>query len=74
MKHYSEFITINSDVRFGKPCIRGVRTTVFDILNWLASGMSNLDIIQDYPELNEDDIKAALAYATDREHRIRFAL
>jgi uncharacterized protein (DUF433 family) len=73
MKHYSEIITINSDVRFGKPCIRGMRITVFDILNWLASGMSNLDIIQDYPELNEDDIKAALAYAADREHRIRFA-
>jgi uncharacterized protein (DUF433 family) len=73
MKHYSEIITINSDVRFGKPCIRGMRINVFDILNWLASGMSNLDIIQDYPELNEDDIKAALAYAADREHRIRFA-
>jgi uncharacterized protein (DUF433 family) len=73
MKHYSEIITINSDIRFGKPCIRGMRITVFDILNWLASGMTILDIVQDYPELNEDDVKAALAYAADREHKIRFA-
>jgi len=73
MKHYSEIITINSDVRFGKPCIRGMRITVFDILNWLASGMAISEIVNDYPELNEEDVKAALAYAADREHKIRFA-
>ena len=73
MKHYSDLITINSDIRFGKPCIRGMRITVFDILSWLASGMTIKDIVQDYPELNEDDVKAALAYAADREHKIRFA-
>lgn len=73
MKHYSEIITINSDVRFGKPCIRGMRITVFDILNWLASGMTISEIVYDYPELNEEDVKAALAYAADREHKIRFA-
>jgi len=73
MRHYSEIITINADVRFGKPCIRGMRISVYDILGWLASGMSSNEIIQDYPELTEEDIKAALAYAADKEHKIRIA-
>ena len=73
MKHYSEFITIDPQVRFGKPCIRGMRITVYDILGWLASGMSTNDIISDYPELTDEDVKAALAYAADREHKIRIA-
>ena len=73
MKHYSEFITIDPQVRFGKPCIRGMRITVYDILGWLASGMSISEIISDYPELTDDDVKAALAYAADREHKIRIA-
>ncbi len=71
MKHYSEVITINSEVRFGKPCIRGMRITVYDILGWLASGMSIQDIIEDYPELTETDVMSALAYAADREHKIK---
>jgi uncharacterized protein (DUF433 family) len=50
-----------------------MRITVYDILGWLASGMSIIDIIQDYPELTDEDIKSALAYAADREHRIRIA-
>jgi len=73
MRHYSEIITIDPQIRFGKPCIRGMRITVYDILGWLASGMSIIDIIQDYPELTDEDIKSALAYAADREHRIRIA-
>lgn len=73
MRHYSEIITIDPQIRFGKPCIRGMRITVYDILGWLASGMSINDIIQDYPELTDEDIKSALAYAADREHRIRIA-
>ncbi len=73
MKHYSEIITINPDVRFGKPCIRGLRITVFDILGWMASGMTSKEIVADYPELNEEDIQAALAYAADREHKIKIA-
>ena len=71
MKHYSEVITINPNIRFGKPCIRGMRITVYDILSWLASGMSERDIIEDYPDLNAEDIKAALAYAADREHKVK---
>ena len=73
MKHYSEIITIDSQVRFGKPCIRGMRITVYDILGWLASGMSSDEIIEDYPELTDEDVTSALAYAADREHKIRIA-
>ncbi len=73
MKHYSDIITIDSEVRFGKPCIRGMRISVSDILGWLASDMSESDILQDYPDLTSEDIKSALAYAADREHKIRIA-
>jgi uncharacterized protein (DUF433 family) len=73
MKHYAEIITIDSQMRFGKPCIRGMRITVYDILGCLASGMTNKEIIADYPELSEEDILAALAYAADKEHKIRIA-
>lgn len=73
MKHYSEIITIDAQVRFGKPCIRGMRISVFDVLGWLASGMTSDEILEDYPELTGDDVKAVLAYAADREHKIRIA-
>ena len=73
MKHYFDIITLNPQVRFGQPCIRGMRISVSDILGWLAAGLSEFDIIQDYPDLNPEDIKAALSYAADREHRIRIA-
>jgi uncharacterized protein (DUF433 family) len=73
MKHYSDIITINPEIRFGKPCIRGMRITVYDILSWLASGMTTAEILADYPELTEEDIKATLAYAADREHKIKVA-
>ena len=73
MKHYAAIITIDPQVRFGKPCIRGLRITVYDILGWLASGMTFSDILADYPDLSDEDIIAALAYAAEREHRIRIA-
>jgi uncharacterized protein (DUF433 family) len=73
MKHYSEIITMNPEIRFGKPCIRGMRITVYDILSWLASGMTSIEILDDYPELTDEDIKATLAYAADREHKIKVA-
>jgi len=73
MKHYSEIITIDPQVRFGKPCIRGLRITVYDVLGYLASGMTIAEILEDYPELTAEDVKAVLAYAADREHRIRIA-
>lgn len=73
MKHYSEIITIDPQIRFGKPCIRGMRITVFDVLGWLASGTTTKEILEDYAELTEQDIIAVLAYAADREHKIRIA-
>ena len=73
MKHYAAIITIDPQVRFGKPCIRGLRITVYDILGWLASGMTFSDILTDYPDLSDEDIIAALAYAAERGHRIRIA-
>lgn len=72
--NYSDYITINPEIRFGKPCIINTRISVYDVLAWLASGMNQQQIIDDYPELNETLIKACLAYAADREHRIRIAL
>lgn len=67
---YKKIITIEPGKRGGKPCIRGMRITVYDILSWLASGMSNTEILNDYPELQHDDILAALSYAADRERSI----
>ncbi len=67
---YRDIITQAPGKRGGRPCIRGMRIAVADILGWLAAGMSHAEIIADYPELTEADIRAALAYAADRERRI----
>ncbi len=69
-----EIITIQSDRRFGKPCIRNTRISVYDVLNWLASGMTFGEIIDEFPELTTDDIRACLAYAADKEHRLKIAV
>jgi uncharacterized protein (DUF433 family) len=73
MTDYKQYITINTEVRFGKPTIIGTRITVFDVLNWLANGLTINEIIEDFPELNEIQIKACLSYAADREHKIQIA-
>ena len=73
MIDYKKYIVINSEVRFGKPTIIGTRITVFDVLSWLANGMTTNEIIEDFPELEENQIKACLAYAADREHKIQIA-
>lgn len=70
---YHDIITQEPGKRGGRPCIRGMRIAVADILGWLATGMSHTEILADYPELTEDDIRAALAYAADRERRIVIA-
>ncbi|MBN2349106.1 MAG: DUF433 domain-containing protein [Bacteroidales bacterium] len=70
MKDYKQIITLEPGKRGGKPCIRGMRITVSDILGWLASGMSIQDILVDFDELTEEDIYAALSYAADRENKI----
>ncbi|HVY87421.1 MAG TPA: DUF433 domain-containing protein [Hyphomonadaceae bacterium] len=67
---YRSIITQEPGKRGGRPCIRGMRIAVADVLGWLAAGMSHDEIIADYPELTEADIRAALAYAADRERRI----
>ncbi len=67
---YSKIITIEPGKRFGKPCIRGTRITVGDLLGWLSDGMSHAEIVDDFPEITEEDIRAALAFASDRENRV----
>lgn len=69
MKNYREVITIEPGKRGGKPCIRGMRITVYDVLGYLAAGMSKEEILHDFPYLNADDIQACLQYAADREHQ-----
>lgn len=68
---YSKIITVEPGKRSGKPCIRGMRITVYDVLGYLASGMSEDDILDDFPELTREDIRASLAFAADSERRIR---
>ena len=70
MKDYKELITIEPGKRGGKPTIRGMRISVSDILNWLASGMTIPEILLDFEELTQEDIYAALSYAADRENKI----
>jgi len=71
---YVRYIEINPEKRFGKPVIIGTRISVYDVLSWLSEGMSIADIIADFPELNEEQIKACLAYAADKEHKLRVVL
>lgn len=67
---YRGFITVDPARRGGKPCIRGLRITVYDVLEYLAGGMSEDEIVGDFPELTRDDIRACLAFAADRERRL----
>ena len=68
--NYREIITIESGKRGGQPCIRRMRITVYDVLGWLASGMSHAEILEDFPELTEQDIYACLEFASDRKNRL----
>jgi uncharacterized protein (DUF433 family) len=67
---YRNIITIEPDKRGGKPCIRRMRISVYDVLGWLAAGMSHSEILEDFPELTEADIRACLEFAADQEHRL----
>ncbi len=69
---YRKIITIEPGKRGGKPCIRGLRITVYDILEYLAAGMTEAQILQDFPDLTVEDIRASLAFAADRERRLMF--
>jgi uncharacterized protein (DUF433 family) len=66
---YRDRIVINPEIRFGKPCVRGMRITVGDVLSYLASGMSEQEIQVDFPQLTSDDIRACSAFAAERERR-----
>ncbi len=70
MVNYKQIITKNADRRFGKPCVRETRISVYDVLNWLSCGMSFEEILSDFPELCEDDILACLSFAADREAKL----
>ncbi len=67
---YREIITIEPDKMGGKPCIRGLRITVYDVLDYLASGMTEAEILPDFPDLRTEDLRASLAFAADRERRL----
>ena len=67
---YRDIITIEPGKRSGKPCIRGMRITVYDILEYLAGGMTEVEILEDFSELTLEDIRASLAFAADREKKL----
>jgi len=67
---YQQIITIEPDKMGGKPCIRGLRITVYDVLDYLASGMTAAEILADFPDLTAEDLRACLAFAADRERRL----
>lgn len=69
MTDYRDYITIEPGKRSGQPCIRGLRITVYDVLSYLAAGMTAEEIIDDFPELTHEDIRACLAYAADADKR-----
>ena len=71
--NYVQFISIDPNVRFGKPCIKNTRITVYDVLGWLASGMEIKEILEDFPELKHQEILACLAFAADKEHKYKIA-
>jgi uncharacterized protein (DUF433 family) len=69
MNSYQNIVTIEPGKRGGRPCIRGMRITVYDVLSYLAAGMTRQQILEDFPYLTDEDISACLAYAAEREHR-----
>jgi len=71
MEQFSSYIAIDPSIRFGKPCIKGTRIAVVDILQWLASGMTHTEILEYYPLLKEEHILSALAFAANREAIIK---
>lgn len=70
---YRDYITIEPNKRGGKPCVRGLRITVYEVLEYLASEMTEEEILEDFPDLTREDLKACIAYAADRERRLMTA-
>ena len=73
MNDYLQYIEINAEKRFGRSVLKGTRISVYDVLNWLANGMSNKQISADFPELSEEMINACLFYAANKENNLRIA-
>ena len=71
--NYQQFISIDPEVRFGRPYVTGTRISVYDVLGWLSIGMSVEDIIEDFHELTREQIMACLQYASERERRVKVA-
>lgn len=67
---YRDYITIDPNKRGGKPCVRGLRITVYEVLEYLASDMTEAEILDDFPDLTRQDLKACIAFAADRERRL----
>lgn len=67
---YTQIITVEPGKRSGQPCIRGLRITVYDVLGWLAAGDSEQDILEHFPELTKEDIRACLAFAADEGNQL----
>jgi uncharacterized protein (DUF433 family) len=67
---YRDYITIDPNKRGGKPCVRGLRITVYEVLEYLASDMTEAQILEDFPDLTREDLKACIAFAADRERRL----
>jgi uncharacterized protein (DUF433 family) len=70
---YKLYIEVNPEIRFGKPVIKGTRIAVYDVLQWLASGMSHQDILDDFPQLAHNQLMACLSYAANKERTIKVA-
>lgn len=68
--NYRDYITIDPNKRGGKPCVRGMRITVYEVLDYLASDMSEKEILEDFPDLTKEDLKACIAFAAERERRL----
>ena len=74
MQNLEKYISINHEISFGKPCINGTRIAVIDILQWLASGMTHQQIIDDFPSIKEEHILAALSFAANRDELIKYVV
>ena len=74
MVDYRNFISIDPEIRFGKPCLTGTRIAVGDVLGWLGAGMSEAEIIEDFPELTHEQIMACLLFAADRERNVKIVV
>ena len=68
---YRDYITIDPNKRGGKPCVRGLRITVYEVLEYLASGMNEAQILEDFPDLTREDVQACIAFAAERERKLK---